>query len=409
MDPDVHIRRQGAANFAFTPGAAIHDRSLFAGRMDQVMKVIDTITRPGQHAIMYGERGVGKTSLGNVLHDFLPNGDKWCTVKVNCSSGTTFSDLWKAIFRQIELSSVAKGYIPIKDELKAMMEHLVDRESATVITPNDIHFILSQMPTDVIIIIDELDRVQDKQFLAQLADTIKVLSDYSLRSTLILIGVGDSVLDLIDEHRSISRALEQIALPRMSREELGEILDSGMTTLGMTMGDDVKRDIITLSRGLPHFTHLLALEAVKNAIFHQREEVEEVDLKVALKHALEKAYASITEAYSRASSTTRGKWYQPVLIACAISETDARTFFTPAEVGRAVKKITGQALVLASFTRILREFASDKRGNLLVESGKKGSYKYRFADPMMQPFIMIDGLATGRLPRYLVSDTRFIT
>ncbi len=55
----------------FTPASPINEKSLFADRPVQVRKVLDTISQRGQHAIIYGERGVGKTSLANVLSDFL--------------------------------------------------------------------------------------------------------------------------------------------------------------------------------------------------------------------------------------------------------------------------------------------------------------------------------------------------
>ena len=34
-------------------------------------RLIDAANQSGQRAIVYGERGVGKTSLANVLSDFL--------------------------------------------------------------------------------------------------------------------------------------------------------------------------------------------------------------------------------------------------------------------------------------------------------------------------------------------------
>ena len=55
----------------FTPATPINKRDLFAGRLEQAGKVVDVICQRGQHAIVYGERGVGKTSMSNVLASFL--------------------------------------------------------------------------------------------------------------------------------------------------------------------------------------------------------------------------------------------------------------------------------------------------------------------------------------------------
>ena len=76
-----------------------------------------------------------------------------------------------------------------------------------------------------IVIIDELDRITDAGTKAKLADTIKTLSDNSTKTTLVLVGVADSIDDLILEHRSIDRALVQIQMQRMSKLELMEIVD----------------------------------------------------------------------------------------------------------------------------------------------------------------------------------------
>ena len=58
-------------NMAFTPAAPVDSKDLFAGRKREIEKVIGTVFQPGQHAVIYGERGVGKTSLANTLFDLL--------------------------------------------------------------------------------------------------------------------------------------------------------------------------------------------------------------------------------------------------------------------------------------------------------------------------------------------------
>ena len=46
----------------------------------------------------------------------------------------------------------------------------------------------------------------------------KILSDYSVRSTILVIGVAESVTELIGEHQSIERALVQIPECRQPRQ-----------------------------------------------------------------------------------------------------------------------------------------------------------------------------------------------
>ena len=59
----------------------------------------------------------------------------------------------------------------------------------------------------LVIVFDEFDRLTDKKITTTMADTIKTLSDYSVPSTILLIGVADSVDGLVEGHQSIERAL----------------------------------------------------------------------------------------------------------------------------------------------------------------------------------------------------------
>ena len=51
----------------FKPSAPINREDLFAGRLSQIRDVVDAINQQGQHAVLYGKRGVGKTSLANMI------------------------------------------------------------------------------------------------------------------------------------------------------------------------------------------------------------------------------------------------------------------------------------------------------------------------------------------------------
>ena len=52
---------------AFSPGAPIKEQQMFAGREAEARTLVDAVLQRGRHAIVYGERGVGKTSLANTF------------------------------------------------------------------------------------------------------------------------------------------------------------------------------------------------------------------------------------------------------------------------------------------------------------------------------------------------------
>src|SRR5580658_1580432 len=88
---------------AFTPTAPIKSRDLFAGRKLQVQKVLGAVFQRGEHAILYGERGVGKTSLVNTLFDLMVLMGKanYQTARVQCANGMKFESIWRGALRKL--------------------------------------------------------------------------------------------------------------------------------------------------------------------------------------------------------------------------------------------------------------------------------------------------------------------
>lgn len=48
-------------------GAPIDEQDLFAGRQTEVRRMLEAVMERSKHVVLYGEKGVGKTSLSNVF------------------------------------------------------------------------------------------------------------------------------------------------------------------------------------------------------------------------------------------------------------------------------------------------------------------------------------------------------
>ena len=227
------------------------------------------------------------------------------------------------------------------------------------------------------------------------ADTVKTLSDRLVGATVFLIGVADSVGELIREHRSIERALVQIHMPRMTPAELAEIATTGIASARMQIAARAVQKVTTLSQGLPHYTQLLTQLAAQVALGRRRADVTSKDVDLAVGRAIERAQQSIVEAYREATSS--GSQISPrVLLACALADEDEFGFFSAADVRAALGRIVDKPVGKAAFSKRLDEL-SDTRA-VLQKHGSSTTPRYRFSDPLLQPYVAMRGVSGRRHP-----------
>lgn len=386
------LQRMAQTAHVFTPSAPVDRFALFAGRIPQVVEVVNSISQRGQHVVLYGERGVGKTSLANILGDVLNQGaenTRRDAVRINCNTTDDFRSIWLKLFR----------------ELKNSVDDADWRDSLTPPDPEDVRFALQQLTTRPVLILDELDRLEDDTTLSLLADTIKSLSDHSVSATLLLVGVADSIEGLIGEHQSIERALAQVRMPRMSVTELEEIIDRGLAETSLSIEEDGKTRIARLSEGLPHYTHLLSLHAAQRVVADDRERITSDDIKFAIAEAVENH--SILSEYQHATrSPARVHLFAEVLIACALAPKDELGFFRAAGVRDPMSDIMGRSYDIPAFARHLNLFADASHGAVLQKTGEKHRFLYRFTNPLLQPYAILTGLSKGIITERMVADSQ---
>ena len=380
---------------AFRPAAPIDRRSLFSGRSDEIAELFAIASQPGQHALIYGERGVGKTSLAVVTAGMLSSANMLCA-HATCDVSDDFDSVWRKALDDLRMHSTkqAVGFGAGSVERTESAERLL---GAGTVNPHTVRGALERAAgeRELVVFIDEFDRLRDPETRVLFADTIKMLSDRVARVTIVLIGVADSVGELIREHRSVERALAQIHMPRMTRDELAQIVTRGMEAAQMTIRPAATTKITALSQGLPHYTQLLSQLAAQAALAQRRVDVGVRDVDAAVERALQRASQSVVEAYEQATTDTRRSIYRQVLLACALAPDNDFGLFTPSDVREPLSRILGKPTTTAVFARHLEELVQTPRGAVLERHGEGRTARFRFTDPLLQPYVAMQGVAQG--------------
>jgi Cdc6-like AAA superfamily ATPase len=370
-------------------GAPVDEEQLFAGRFEEIMKMLRTVMERSKHVVLFGERGVGKTSLSNIFwkryHRTLRS---IIAVRVQAGPQDTFSSLWLRALEELRAGtqSADDGLSNIALDFETLSPSQVRRELQKAGA--------NALP---IIIVDEYDKLVDADAKALTANLIKELYDFSATTTVILVGVAENISELIDDHRSTDRAIVQVPLVRMSHVELREIIEKRANRTAMKFSRDAMWTIIVLSRGLPYFTQTLSKHAAINAIKAHRIEVTNDDVDAAMTNFIEDTEVSFREAYRDATRSNQDNFFQQSLLACALAKTDEEGFFTASDVVAPYSAIKREQKRIAHFEKHLRRFSGEEGGNILIKRGGERQQTFRFTDPMMQPYVIIRGIQQGMI------------
>jgi Cdc6-like AAA superfamily ATPase len=355
---------------------------------------------PGQHAIIHGHRGVGKTSLANVSTAKIANRaeSRTLVVRVTCNSDDVFDSVWQRAFSQIPLSAGSLGFAADAAQTEMSYAHILPAEYGQMITPDVVQLQLkaASAARHIIVVIDEFEQIEETSEQKRFSNAVKGLSDNGVDATIILVGVADNVGDLLQGHQSVERALRQISMPEMSRGELLEIVQNGLERAEMMAVESADEEIAKIAQGLPHYAHSLSLEAALAALSDRRSSVCKIDVTAALAPTVNSSLESIKTSYHAATlSNQPANLYKHVLLAAAMTKPDELNYFAATDLIAAISIVLKKTVTINAFLQHLSAFTQKDHGPMFEQMGSEKRNRYRFINPMMRPYIIARGLQDG--------------
>lgn len=369
----------------FTPSRPQTSDQMFVGRRAVIEKIVCAIEQEHAHVVVYGGRGIGKTSVGNIIAASARRAG-YHVARFTCDSETSFERLMRDFLRSLPVdftdrSSRSMG-LPHEG-----FDQLRDLES---VGPTDLSNAFGSLIDRVILIVDEFDRVNNKDFYRKMSEAIKIISDSTDLVSIVIMGIGKTLDDLLGQHLSIQRQIKAIRLPLLDNAELEVLLNQGKIRAGIDFDDVVRDSIITLSRGSPYYAHLLALLSGRHAMARKSNIVIQEDVRAAIADILMEFDPNVINAYESATQSDTNMFMADVVFAAAAAPFDAYGRFSAEGALKALETYTGRSHELLNINRGLARLNKDGPHKILEKFGSPGATAtYDFVNPLMRQYVLL--------------------
>ncbi len=307
---------------AFTPSQPVVDPHMFAGRAALLTSLIRAIEDQKLHVVLYGDRGIGKTSMLHVLSRQATEA-RYLVRYASCGEETSFGDLFRGVAADVPLLFHG-DYKPTSDATEKGAR-LGDLLPAGEVTPRQVSDLFARLQgTRLLVILDEFDRSPAGDFRRQVAELIKTLSDRSVRVQIVIAGVAANLTELLEHIPSIRRNIVGLPVTSMSREEVGTLIRNGERASGLTYGDEAVEMITSLAAGSPYLAGLLGQHAGLAALDRDSLAVEPQDARLAITRSCDEIVNRISERSRIAIAQNEAHWDAFALMALAALQRGGR-------------------------------------------------------------------------------------
>jgi Cdc6-like AAA superfamily ATPase len=258
---------------------------MFAGRNGQLETMIRAVEDQRLHVVIFGDRGVGKTSLLHMM-TLAAREARYIVAYVSCGASSEFSETFRTVATEVPLL-FHSGVSPVSS-LSDAGTSLADLLPAGKLSPRQFGDAAAKLVgTRLLIVLDEFDRAESPEFRRDIAELIKILSDLSARVQLVIAGVAGDLADLIGFIPSIRRSLSAMRISAMSDDEVQELIGNGERASGLKFEREAAAMVISAAHGSPYLASLICHIAGMRALESRRSDVTAADVGDALSQAVE--------------------------------------------------------------------------------------------------------------------------
>jgi hypothetical protein len=276
----ISLRRDSIYT-AFSTAMPVTDRHGLAGRNSELEKLVEAIVVQRKHAVVFGTRGSGKTSLARVFGDLAD--EAGCIALYASASGESdFDALFRPFLAELPISTAGR------ERLQTMLGERLDVARLAA-------FLVEEVRERVIFIIDEYDRVESDGAKQDVATLLKLLTDIHSPVQVVLVGIASDIDGLIAAHPSLRRHLAPQRVNPIPRPQLELLLASCAANARLTIAADAMEALSSAAMGSPYHARLFGMQAALITEAAGREQVTATDAEQGLADALT-GWAEMSEA-----------------------------------------------------------------------------------------------------------------
>jgi len=403
---------------AFSPTHEIEDPYFFVGRHNEIKNTLKSLSSQTFMAI-FGLRGVGKSSFARQIKNiaegdetlikscdlkkYLPHkGFNYLTRYLKCDSSikNTGDILKRLIFGDDSNESLFTLTNAGDKKIDKLIEEFKGGGSAKLFgigldgnysskveysqyVTDDIKQLFRQLlgiiqkdnydKSGLLILIDEFDIIEDTTDFASL---VKSCTNDFIKFG--IIGIANSITELIAGHSSIGRLISPIEIPKMDENELHQIIDKAESIIGQEMKFDnnAKIEIVRHADGFPYFVHLVGKESLFLAFDNEekmisKENVVNIQSQIS-QGKLQTIYEDIYHSAVKNSP-------QREILLKLFAEDESTSIFSEEVYA------TAKELEVSNPSQLMKELTNPQDGSIGVLTKIRDKY-YRFTDPVFKVY-----------------------